>query len=358
MTSAQVHFPSRALPVEFAVWPARTLYISQFLVLAEERLPGLPQWIQTLRKTVSPSLLEDLLLLNALNVVKKVVDEQLLAGLSGQSVPAFLEWIAGFDFERLISLVKNVELEPVKGPDGNSRPGISLRMDDSTAEWAREPLPDRARQRLHQIASNPEALRSHLIATLSCFWAEHLRSEFDHLAPSLAAAVKKGQERFVQPQTLEDLVEGLVGRRKAVTADELQEGACRILATPVIHLGPYAMSSRVDLADPVVVLEFEASRFLRHSQRPHATLTASVFRALGDDSRLRIVHFLQTGEHFGGEIVLHTELSQATVSGHLRFLVAENIVLVRREGNTKYYSLNADFFSKLGNSISDFTASR
>jgi DNA-binding transcriptional ArsR family regulator len=65
----------------------------------------------------------------------------------------------------------------------------------------------------------------------------------------------------------------------------------------------------------------------------------SLFRSLGDPSRLAILAHLMLGEHRVVELTEHLELAQSTVSAHLRCLLDCGLVQVRPEGRASVYSL-------------------
>lgn len=68
-------------------------------------------------------------------------------------------------------------------------------------------------------------------------------------------------------------------------------------------------------------------------------LAALCFRALGDETRLRLLELLTTGEKSVGELMASTELGQSLVSHHLRTLREAGLVIDRREGRWVYYSI-------------------
>jgi len=349
MSTGHVHMPSREYAVRFLVWPARTLVASQFCILIGEAFPGMPAWIGSARQKLSPKLLDSLLVLNALGLITKLADEQLLAGRHALGVPQFIDWVAEFDENRLEELVAFFDPSDLDDTSAGRR-RHALKLVDSVVSWDGIPLASKTWKRLMSLRENVSDLHALLVETLAAFWEKHLRTEFANQQPQLEACARRGGESFVGNVTFEDFLDRLVGRRRPENEDASAD-IREILAVPVLHFGPYARSSQVDLELPVYVVEFEAGRFLDRSRVAQGVVTASAFRALGDPSRLRIVRYLQTGEHYGNEIVDHVRLSQATVSGHLRLLVAEGIVSVRREGNTKYYSLNRSFLTQLERSI-------
>ena len=64
-----------------------------------------------------------------------------------------------------------------------------------------------------------------------------------------------------------------------------------------------------------------------------------IFKALCDETRLKIVEFLLDGEKCVCEIVQHTKRTQPTVSIQLSKLENLGIVESRREGKSVYYKL-------------------
>ena len=64
-----------------------------------------------------------------------------------------------------------------------------------------------------------------------------------------------------------------------------------------------------------------------------------IFKALCDETRLKIVEFLLNGEKCVCEIVPFTKRTQPTVSIHLAILESLGILESRREGKKVYYRL-------------------
>jgi len=69
---------------------------------------------------------------------------------------------------------------------------------------------------------------------------------------------------------------------------------------------------------------------------------ATVFRALGDPSRLRLLHAVEQGELTVSEITEVTGLSQPRVSRHLKLLVDARVLRRARDRNEVYYRANTD----------------
>jgi ArsR family transcriptional regulator len=67
--------------------------------------------------------------------------------------------------------------------------------------------------------------------------------------------------------------------------------------------------------------------------------TKTIFRALSDRTRLRILNLLQGGEVCVCHIVVVLNSPQPTVSRHLAYLRKAGLVVARKEGLWMHYSL-------------------
>ncbi|MGB9915064.1 MAG: ArsR/SmtB family transcription factor [Candidatus Bathyarchaeales archaeon] len=66
---------------------------------------------------------------------------------------------------------------------------------------------------------------------------------------------------------------------------------------------------------------------------------AKIFKALSDPVRLSILEFLRNGEKCVCEIIPHVKQIQPVVSRHLKILKDSGIVVDRKEGNRRLYSI-------------------
>lgn len=71
-------------------------------------------------------------------------------------------------------------------------------------------------------------------------------------------------------------------------------------------------------------------------------IVSQTFKALGDPTRIRILHLLYQKECSVNEIAETLDLGQSTVSHQLRFLKNLRLVKNRRAGTTMYYSHDDD----------------
>ncbi|GAA1993266.1 metalloregulator ArsR/SmtB family transcription factor [Isoptericola halotolerans] len=73
-----------------------------------------------------------------------------------------------------------------------------------------------------------------------------------------------------------------------------------------------------------------------------------VFEALGAPHRRRIVELVSSEERTAGEIAAHFDISRPGVSQHLTALVSAGVLIVRRTGRERRYSLHADALAEAG----------
>jgi ArsR family transcriptional regulator, arsenate/arsenite/antimonite-responsive transcriptional repressor len=66
----------------------------------------------------------------------------------------------------------------------------------------------------------------------------------------------------------------------------------------------------------------------------------TVFKALNDPTRRKILELLQERDMTAGEIVEHFNISGPSISHHLDLLKQANLVSSEKEGQYVYYSLN------------------
>ena len=67
---------------------------------------------------------------------------------------------------------------------------------------------------------------------------------------------------------------------------------------------------------------------------------SDVFRALGDETRVRILLLLSQGEMCACKLLEAFKITQPTLSHHLKVLVKGGLVDCKKEGKWCHYSLN------------------
>ena len=74
---------------------------------------------------------------------------------------------------------------------------------------------------------------------------------------------------------------------------------------------------------------------------------AVICKALGDSNRLQIVQTLSGGEKCGCKLLEAFDITQPTLSHHMKILCECGLVNDRKEGKWHHYSLNKDVWNGL-----------
>lgn len=69
---------------------------------------------------------------------------------------------------------------------------------------------------------------------------------------------------------------------------------------------------------------------------------ALIFKALCDENRIRIMKLLRTGEKCACKLLEELNISQPTLSHHMKILCDSEIVIGRKEGKWMHYSISPE----------------
>lgn len=73
-----------------------------------------------------------------------------------------------------------------------------------------------------------------------------------------------------------------------------------------------------------------------------AKRTAVIFKAFCDENRIKILQMLLTGEKCACKLLEEMNITQPTLSHHMKLLCDSGIVIGRKEGKWMYYSISAE----------------
>jgi len=85
----------------------------------------------------------------------------------------------------------------------------------------------------------------------------------------------------------------------------------------------------------------------------NVTNTALVFKALSDENRIRILKLLRDGEKCACKLLEELNISQSTLSHHMKILCDAGIVIGRREGKWTHYSICCDGVRRIKETIDE-----
>lgn len=70
--------------------------------------------------------------------------------------------------------------------------------------------------------------------------------------------------------------------------------------------------------------------------------TAVIFKAFCDENRIKILQILSSGEKCACKLLEEMNITQPTLSHHMKILCDSGIVESRKEGKWMYYSISED----------------
>lgn len=69
---------------------------------------------------------------------------------------------------------------------------------------------------------------------------------------------------------------------------------------------------------------------------------SKIFKAFCDPNRLKILDILKSGEHCACKLLEILDVSQSTLSHHMKILTDSKIVNMRKDGKWSHYSLSRE----------------
>ena len=82
-------------------------------------------------------------------------------------------------------------------------------------------------------------------------------------------------------------------------------------------------------------------------------VTANLFKLLSDSNRLIILNMLSCGELCACKILEELNITQPTLSHHMKVLCDCGLVVARRDGKWMHYSLNCENITKVKNQFNE-----
>lgn len=206
------------------------------------------------------------------------------------------------------------------------------------------------------LYDRPEELRHRMMVLIERVYKEHYRHDLPRRLPCMersVAAHKKGPVDDLS-ELLRRVMKSRGGKEECLERDPSRY--TELIFTPSLDMGPYAACADMP---PIHGLFYPCEPEFTSETPEDAEKTqrlARIYKALGDEQRLHILHLLREREMYVQELVDLTGLHQSAVSRHLAFMHAVGLLAARREGNQKFFSLNPQFGQELRETLELFGA--
>jgi DNA-binding transcriptional ArsR family regulator len=217
-------------------------------------------------------------------------------------------------------------------PDLTTLVDRALAGDSSALTALEETMPEYKREARLQMLREPEKTVADLVSVLAA-WAER----FTPIESRVTAIMERDYEaRAADRATLApvDLIERTTGGIRWLA----EGGVKRVILAPSYFSRPYNfLMSASDFRLFAYPVSDEALESVDPLAAPQSVVR--LHRALGDDTRLRILKLLAGRDLYLTEIAQLLELSKPTIKHHLALLRSAGLVTITESGTVIYYSL-------------------
>ena len=216
-------------------------------------------------------------------------------------------------------------------------------------------------QALATAFHDPAAYQQRIAAMLSSYWEHAFRTEWERVQGRIEQEVAEGA-RTLMTAGVGALIEAFLpeGRWDADTTSIVVDKPWRqtcdieergsITFVPSVYAWPGVL---IELAEPWLTAVILPLRSLRQPEVPLASdrEVADGLRALGDETRLQIARLVAEQPRSTKELATLLNLSESSVSRHLKTLAAANVVESARDGYFVLYRLVPTRIGSIGASL-------
>lgn len=199
------------------------------------------------------------------------------------------------------------------------------------------------------ITSPPAEVHQRLLRLLRAFCGQVYQPDEPRVLPLLRADVE-AKSTLLGTLPAEEFIERATGGVTVAPDGE----ASQVVLAPSYYFRPYNLISEYPgtrlFVYPVDLVPTEAASPVRDLAR--------VFKALGDETRLRILQMLADREMYLQEIANRLGVTHVTAIHHLALLRAAHLVRSVERGNLKYYQLRRDAAVTVGDRLGDLVVAR
>jgi hypothetical protein len=339
------------LSVNYIVSLPHSLLATASLLCAAPRVEGLGEWLREARARLPADLLTELELLITFPGRYQRFTGELLAHLPASapemtfdSLLEHLQAMPGAAFQE-------VALQALaRGATPSPKPGEVLNLIDRPAEWAaylESVGSEAAPEAVTSLVRDGQAFRRRVLEGLDRFWRQIYAEEYETTRPLMERSVFRHRARQYGAD-FQDLFTAATGRLIPERIVELLPSIRNVTFIPSCYVGPYVAYTH-QAHNLVLFYNCRAT-----PASPVITGGAALYpplKALADETRLQILALLQGRELYAQEIVDQLDISQPAVSRHLNLMATAGVLSMRREGNVKYYSINAETLAHLASAL-------
>lgn len=204
----------------------------------------------------------------------------------------------------------------------------------------------------HGLLNDPPRMHAFIVEHIRWLWESFLHAEWQRAEPMLRGMVEELDRRGLAATTPAETIREFTARELPSSMATQLDGVRNVVFVLSPHVG--SIASRFGSDDTIWVfvraleaVEGKTTRSIAVSRLPlrqapiKPVELVGPFDALADETRLRILQLLAEGEMLAQDIIARMDLSQSSISRHLKMLVSTGLVIERRaEGANKRYRLD------------------
>ncbi len=260
----------------------------------------------------------------------------------------FVELIHGLDDA---TIIRTIVAHDLRDPDRKALTEQAMAGDEAAVRELLTILghsyPEEKLARIARIYRDPDSIIEPARRVLT-EWLPLYRA----IEPRIAAMIRHdhdGRARAIATLPPTDLIEATTGGIRWLA----EPGVRRVILAPSYFARPYNF---VFGGDDWRMFGYPIADEALDGGDPLAPPAAVVrlHRALGDETRLRILRLLVSRDHYLTEIASALDLSKPTIKHHLALLRAAGLVTLTEEGGLSYYSLRRGTIEANGAGLIDY----
>jgi hypothetical protein len=342
------------LQINYALSLPHSLLATMSLMCAAPKFEGLGDWLREARTWLPADLLADICLLVTFPGGYQRLTGELIATLPADAMEwdypqlmAHLEATPGTQYQRIAlrALARGITPRPA--------PEALAALLDQPSEWSTYLTSVESEWQPDTVAAllrDDKGLKGRLLGAMCGFWERVYSQEFEATRPLMERSLAFRQAQLPNP-VFRDLFVAVTGRLIPEQVAELLPLVRRVTFIPSCYVGPYVAYTHYN---EHLILYYNCRSAPAGSTVADGGSLYPPVKALADETRLQILDILRGRELYAQEIVEQLDISQPAVSRHLNLMVAAGVLQMRREGNTKYYSINGKTLAQLADALRTF----
>ncbi len=219
-------------------------------------------------------------------------------------------------------------------------------------------------QAVAHFLADPAAMQQRIVSHLRALWADHFAAPWEKKSLMMAYIARELNGRSWPDSSASALIRAFIRRPVPEWLAHQLGGVERVVLvpSPYLHFQAARFTQQADAASSTLWLFLWADFWVwpMRTEPIQRSEVLSPINALADETRLRILEMLAaTTELRAQEIIAQLDVSQSTVSRHLKQLQATGFITEARTGDTnKSYRLQQERIGEISYSLSQLLSAQ